>query len=123
MNTRQLEAAWFGKTASLNLWTKWRKVTTHHDKLVRSSYQKLLQKLAADLKKDGGELDLRRSSLGSYNHGSDGTRMEGTLYVEDLLNEARGKYEVEDSLEAIVGYGALKYMGSYGKWQYDVTES
>jgi len=123
MTSSQLEAAWFGKTASMDLYTEWRKITNHHDRLIHSSYQKLLQKLAADLKKGGWALDLRKSSLGSYAHGSDGTRMEGILYVEDLSNEARGKYEAEDSLEAIVGGGALKYMGSYGKWQYDVTES
>ena len=123
MNPTQLQVAWFGKPARMNLYSEWRKMTDHHRAKTHSSYQKLLQKLAVDLKKGGWELELRKSSLGSYFHGSDGTRMEGILYVEDLSNEARGSGATEDSLEAIAGGGLLKFMGSYGKWQYDITES
>ena len=117
---------------SHDLHTSWRYVTTESEKALAKSYAGLLKNMAGFMKTRGIlGLDLQKSSLGRYFSGSDGIRMEGTLYFEDLQykhskgfeEHLRGHQELSDWLEDNMGiYGSLQYVGK-GNWEIDITES
>jgi hypothetical protein len=119
------EALGFPKTALLmDFFSEWENTHTDGVRKLRQNYRKVLKNAEKAFKRGGWKLDLSKSFLDHYNHGSDGARMEGELVFEDLTdNIPRGKSETEDWLEANIGLSYNLKGRSYGRWTLDLTES
>lgn len=72
--------------AKLDVYSKWRDIVDKHDAAERKEMDALLQDMVRYLRSEGLELDVKRSHIGKYYHGSDGVRMEGTLVVAEAWN-------------------------------------
>ena len=112
------------KQAKMVLHRAWRDTYNKLRAARLQAYIALVAKVGKVFASGDWKLDLQRSYISQYNEGSsDGARLEGMLYFEDLRNEARGERETEDWLESNLDYSyGLKNKG-YGKWELDITES
>lgn len=72
------------KTAArMDLYSEWRSIVDEHERAEQRDFEALLKELVKYLFSVGYDLDLRKSWLGKYYHGSDGVRMEGNLHVTE----------------------------------------
>lgn len=110
--------------AKIDLHDKWRDIVDKHRVAEAKDMERLLKSCAAPLKKAGFDLDMRKSYLDKYHSGSDGTRMEGMLYIEQ-----RGGDDVWKSLEEVQlmltdTLEVYSQLSGYGpSWEVDLTES
>lgn len=125
------EALGFQKTALLmDFFSEWKNTHTVGVRKLRQNYLKVLKNAEKAFMRGGWKLDLSKSNLDHYNHGSDGARMEGVLVFEDLPNDAhgrnlqaRGMRETEDWLEANIGLSYNLKGRGYGRWTLDITDN
>lgn len=66
----------------------------------------LLKEMAGQLKRRGLTLDMRKSSIEWYMHGSDGLRMTFDLFMDDSRENPMHTDEVREALEAELGVWA-----------------
>lgn len=114
-------AAAFLKQGSWEIHKEWQAAYRSGMGDMQKRWTALLNKAGRQFKKDDWKLE-PQSWLGHYNHGSDGARMDGMLFFEDLRNEARGTRETEDWLEANLGLSYNLTGRGYGKWSLSLEE-
>lgn len=111
--------------AKLDVYSKWNTIVRKHEQAEAKELNGLLKSLVPYLKSVGLDLDLNRSSLGKYHHGSDGLRMEGILIVQDRPENTvpTTTASVRNWVEEATGlYGSVREL-SRGGWQVDISES
>lgn len=111
--------------AKMDLHSKWRDIVDKHRIAESKEMERLLKSCAAPLKKAGFDLDMKKSYLDKYHSGSDGTRMEGALFISQRSSDDvwLTKGEVEMLLrETLEVYGSAQG-SSDGSWEVDLTES
>ena len=109
--------------AKMDLHSKWRDIVDKHRRAESKDMERLLKSCVAPLKKAGFDLDMQKSYLDKYHSGSDGTRMEGMMYIQQRGDDVwLTKGEVEMLLrETLEVYGHVQ--GSAPAWEVDLTES
>lgn len=87
----------------------------------QKEYEKLLHRLNKELQKRSFVLDMQKSHLDSYSHGSDGDRMDGMLYFADTADTHRSVEAVRSMLQSFSIY--RKPSGGFGSWKVSLEES
>jgi len=119
--------------AKMDLYAKWRDIIDAHAEAERRDLDNLLKSTVPYLKSVGLDIDLRRSYLSKYYHGSDGVRIEGMLYLKDRpentvklieFGEREGAERVSKWLDSAIDmYGHAQYDKAKDEWQVDITAS
>lgn len=109
--------------AKMDLHDKWRDIVDKHRKAEAKDMERLLKSCVAPLKQAGFDLDMQKSYLDKYYAGSDGTRMEGMLYIEQRGGDVwKSQDEVEEMLRDTLEVHSQ--LSGYGpSWEVDLTES
>lgn len=71
------------RAAQIDLHSKWRAIVSEHYHAERKDMEHLLASLEPYLKSVGLDLDVKRSYLAKKDAGSDGTRLDGELWVTE----------------------------------------
>jgi hypothetical protein len=88
-----------GKTAAkLEVFHKWREIVDKHEMAERRDFVALIHELVPYFKSNGLDLDVKMSSIGKEDHGSDGWRIAGWLTVNERA-ENNTKSETPDSVK------------------------
>lgn len=120
--------------ATLDVHDKWRDIVQKHEAAEQKDFQALLHELVPYLKSVGYDLDVSKSEIGKFYHGSDGVRRSGTLVIterEENTVKAEKPEQVKKWFEEATGlYGHPTKMGekqtprgTVYTWAVDITES
>jgi hypothetical protein len=109
--------------AGIDFYDQWLGIQQKNNQRLHKEYTQLLKKVSKVMTQAGLKLDMSRSSVGSYNKGSDGRVMEGLLVFKDLAFDEvfLTRDEVRDWFEKHLDLYPQLTERSQGTWAADIT--
>ena len=130
VDTFENQTGWYLRMASQNktaagidFYDQWLGIQQKNNQRLHKEYTQLLKKVSKVMTQAGLKLDMSRSSVGSYNKGSDGRVMEGLLVFKDLAFDEvfLTRDEVRDWFEKHLDLYPQLTERSQGTWAADIT--